>query len=43
MPTLRVVLEAFRFKRRPGEGFGDFCHRLGQARLRGMIAEVTAA
>lgn len=33
--TLRPVLTAFRDKRLPGEGFGDFCHRVGVEGLRG--------
>src|SRR2546421_12336472 len=43
VPTLRVVLEAFRVMRRSGEGFGDFCHRLGPGRLRVLVAESEAA
>jgi sulfite reductase (ferredoxin) len=41
--TLRVVLSAFKLMRRPGESFGDFCHRLGPTRLRGLVAEAEAA
>ena len=29
LPTLRPILERFKSQRRGGEGFGDFCHRLG--------------
>jgi len=29
VPTLRQVLVAFRDGRRPKEGFGDYCHRVG--------------
>jgi sulfite reductase (ferredoxin) len=43
VPMLRIVFEAFRSTRRPGEGFGDFCHRLGPSRLRGLVAEAEAA
>ncbi len=28
-PRLRPVIEYYKDARRPGEGFGDFCHRLG--------------
>jgi sulfite reductase (ferredoxin) len=38
IPTLRPLLEHFRGERRPGEGFGDFCHRLGAESLRSLLA-----
>jgi sulfite reductase (ferredoxin) len=37
VPTLRPLLVHFREERRPGEGFGDFCHRLGAERLRARL------
>jgi sulfite reductase (ferredoxin) len=37
VPTLRVVLEAYREGRRPGEGLGDFCQRFGLQRLRQLV------
>ncbi len=33
-PTLRPLFATFRDERLPGEGFGDFCHRLGAEGLR---------
>jgi sulfite reductase (ferredoxin) len=33
VPLLVPLLERFRMHRRPAEPFGDFCHRIGQARL----------
>jgi sulfite reductase (ferredoxin) len=35
--TLRLLLEHFKETRRPGEPFGDFCHRLGAARLQELL------
>jgi sulfite reductase (ferredoxin) len=35
--TLRPVLEMYRAERRKGEGFGDFCHRLGQERVQALL------
>jgi sulfite reductase (ferredoxin) len=37
VPTLRPVLEAFRDDRRPGEGFGDYAHRVGISWLRRLV------
>ncbi len=37
VPTLRPVLAAFRDGRRPGEGFGDYCRRVGIDRLRHLV------
>jgi sulfite reductase (ferredoxin) len=37
VPTLRLVLESFRDGRRPGEGLGDFAHRVGIERLRRLV------
>ncbi|MBO0681735.1 MAG: NADPH-dependent assimilatory sulfite reductase hemoprotein subunit, partial [Candidatus Dormibacteraeota bacterium] len=39
---LRDPLEAFRDERRPGEGFGDFCHRIGVHNLRERFAAVAS-
>jgi sulfite reductase (ferredoxin) len=33
VPLLVPLLDRFRRRRRPDESFGDFCHRVGQARL----------
>jgi sulfite reductase (ferredoxin) len=37
VPTLTPLLEAFRDGRRPGEGFGDFCQRLGREALLDLL------
>jgi sulfite reductase (ferredoxin) len=37
IPTLVPVLEHFREARRPGEGFGDFCQRLGAVKLQALV------
>lgn len=39
---LRDPLEAFRDERLPGEGFGDFCHRIGVHNLRERFAAVAS-
>ena len=39
VPLLVPVLEHFKKARRPGEGFGDFCQRLGADSLRGLLPE----
>jgi sulfite reductase (ferredoxin) len=36
MATLRPLLRRFKEQRRPGEGFGDFCQRLGPEALRAL-------
>ena len=41
--TLKPLLERYRDDRRSHEGFGDFCDRLGQDALKGIIAEASAA
>jgi len=41
--TLRPTLIAFRQQRRPGETFGDFCHRLGRGGLEAAIAALAEA
>jgi sulfite reductase (ferredoxin) len=41
--TLKPLLERYRDGRRGHEGFGDFCDRLGQDALKGIIAEASAA
>ncbi len=35
--TLRPLLERFRDHRENGEGFGDYCHRLGEAESRELV------
>jgi sulfite reductase (ferredoxin) len=35
--TLRPLLVHFKAGRTAGESFGDFCHRLGAERLRGLL------
>jgi sulfite reductase (ferredoxin) len=37
VPTLRLVLQAFRDGRRPGEGLGDYAQRVGVDRLRKLV------
>jgi sulfite reductase (ferredoxin) len=37
VPTLRLVLQAFRDGRRPGEGLGDYAQRVGIDRLRKLV------
>ena len=37
VPTLKVLLERFRSDRRTGEGFGDWCTRVGLASLCDML------
>jgi sulfite reductase (ferredoxin) len=37
VPTLRLVLEAFREGRRDGEGLGDYAQRVGIERLRRLV------
>lgn len=41
--TLTPLLAAFRDDRREGEGFGDFCDRLGFDVLKGLVAAATDA
>jgi len=38
VPTLVRVFQLFAAKRRPGESFGDFCHRLGVDAIRAACA-----
>jgi len=40
---LRGPLGTFRDQRRPGEGFGDFCHRVGVAALQESLTPVVAS
>jgi sulfite reductase (ferredoxin) len=40
---LRTPLEVFRDQRRPKEGFGDFCHRVGVAALQERVSPVVAS
>jgi sulfite reductase (ferredoxin) len=37
VPTLKPLLEHFKGNRQLGESFGDFCHRLGVARLQALL------
>jgi sulfite reductase (ferredoxin) len=37
VPVLRSLLEDYREARTPGEGFGDYCQRLGPERVRAMV------
>ncbi len=37
VPLLRPLLLAFRDERRPGETFGEYCHRLGQEHARALV------
>jgi sulfite reductase (ferredoxin) len=37
--TLRPLLENFKEGRQPGESFGDYCHRLGIARLQALLPD----
>jgi sulfite reductase (ferredoxin) len=41
LPTLVLLLEAFRDDRLSGEGFGDWCQRLGAAKLHELLAAQT--
>jgi sulfite reductase (ferredoxin) len=36
---LGVLFRCFAEERRPGEGFGDFCHRIGKERLAALFGE----
>jgi sulfite reductase (ferredoxin) len=38
VPTLVPLLESFKQERRPEEGFGDYCFRLGADRLQAMLS-----
>lgn len=38
--TLEPLLRRFKEERRPGESFGDYCHRLGAEHARALIAPV---
>ncbi|MCS7046108.1 MAG: hypothetical protein NZO58_07110, partial [Gemmataceae bacterium] len=35
--TLRPLLEDFRANRQAGEGFGDYCQRIGPERARALV------
>jgi sulfite reductase (ferredoxin) len=37
VPTLTPILEQFKEDRTPGEGFGDFCQRMGLIKLQTML------
>jgi sulfite reductase (ferredoxin) len=43
VPTLQPILARFRDERQKGEGFGDFCHRLGEAVTREIVGAVLHA
>lgn len=43
VPLLVPLLEAYKKERLKGEGFGDYCQRLGQAKARELVAEQPAA
>ena len=36
---LRPLLVHFKQGRRPGESFGDYCHRLGQERCQALLRD----
>jgi sulfite reductase (ferredoxin) len=38
VPTLLPLLEHFAKERQPEEGFGDYCHRLGVAKLEALLS-----
>lgn len=40
--TLEPLLRYFRDERRPGESFGDYCHRLGPEHARALLPPVAA-
>src|SRR5262249_26042495 len=40
VPTLVPVLERYKQDRQPGEGFGDYCRRLGEEALQKLLPEV---
>jgi sulfite reductase (ferredoxin) len=42
VPTLRPLLEHFKLERRSEESFGDYCHRLGAARLQELLPAAPA-
>ena len=42
VPTLTPLLESYRDQRTPGEGFGDYCMRLGEAETRSRVGAEAA-
>jgi sulfite reductase (ferredoxin) len=42
-PILELLFAAFAAERRPGEGFGDFCSRIGHDKLLGLVPSAKAA
>ena len=42
VPLLVPILEAYRNERLAGEGFGEFCYRLGPKRLQGLLPQKVA-
>ncbi len=43
VPTLKPLLEAYRAERQAGEGFGDYCHRLGAEKTMALAGGSGAA
>jgi sulfite reductase (ferredoxin) len=43
VPTLVPLLEQYQRERRPGEGFGDFCQRLGEEQVRACVEVISAS
>jgi hypothetical protein len=39
--VLRLLLHHYRDERRPGEGFGDYCQRLGQQHAQTLLLPLT--
>jgi sulfite reductase (ferredoxin) len=37
VPTLTPLLKHFKTEKEPGEGFGDYCHRLGAEQLQALL------
>ena len=37
VPRLTKLMRRYKADRQPGEGFGDYCHRMGKDALIGMI------
>src|SRR5438874_997462 len=42
VPLLRPILAQFQRERRSGEGFGDYCQRLGSEKLQALLAPAPA-
>ncbi|MFS8781903.1 NADPH-dependent assimilatory sulfite reductase hemoprotein subunit [Synechococcus sp. R6-6] len=39
VPLMRVLLQVYKQERRPGESFGDYCHRVGIPYLRAQVQQ----